>query len=185
MKYKLSLIALSLFLCSCSEPEDVVTGHARIITWPPQPVPAAPKAEIAAPVAKPQPQNPVATAPAVKPAPVSPPVVTPAPVAVPGAQYVVQHQQPAPVVAQNQPRIAPPPAPAPAVPQPQYVAPLPVSHPASVYASSSSPVAQQQPTTTTPPAVQWRTPQQRVQKRAYPTMPGQNRGLRNKNYTYY
>lgn len=180
MKYKILSLSFALVLCSCTEPGDVVTGHARIVSWPPQAVAPAPQPVVVTPA--PAPQTPPASKPVPEPTVRKAPT---APVAVPGAQYVVQHHEPAPAAAQKQPRVLPP-APAPA-PQPApYTQPQPVAQAVSIYQSTdSSPVAQNQPATTPPPGVQWHTPQLRPQKKKYPIMPGQNRGLRNRNYTHY
>lgn len=209
MKRNLYLIAAGLVLASCTEPGDVVTGYARVITRN-QPVMATPVAKPApapAPVAVTQPapeqyqvvtepapqpisqperavvsQNqPIVAAPAAAPAPAPEVVVKPAPVPAPAVTV-----QPAPVasratvITKSTPAPAAAPAPAPAVVQPS---PYAVNRP-----NYTSTVSQQQPAVSAPPArPNWRTPQQvNPQKKAYPTMPGQNRGLRSKKInTYY
>ena len=82
-----------------------------------------------------------------------------------------------------------------AAPAPQYVTPQPVvqqpvvqQRPVYTSTHNTNPVSQQQPAVTAPAAPNWNTPQRvNPQKRAYPIMPGQNRGLRNRKATnmYY
>ena len=98
MKRNLYLLSIGLVLCSCSEPTDVVTGHARVITK------SAP-----APVAAP-----VAAAVVAEPAP-APEIVTPAPAPEPVEVTAPEPVEEAPVLSQNQPvTTEPAPAPAPA-----------------------------------------------------------------------
>ncbi|MBR2145371.1 MAG: hypothetical protein IJ956_07505, partial [Akkermansia sp.] len=67
MKRNLYLIAAGLVLCSCTEPGDVVTGYARIITK----------------------NQPVVSVPVAKPSPVSAPVAAPAPAPTPMGNALV------------------------------------------------------------------------------------------------
>ena len=133
MKRNLYLLSIGLVLCSCSEPTDVVTGHARIIMKNTPVVAPAPVAEVAAPV--------VVTAPEL-----------------PKADYVVE--KPTPVVSQNQP-VTKEPAPAPTIIE-EKPAPAPVAQNQPVTTEPApaptiieekpapAPVAQNQPVTTEP-----------------------------------
>lgn len=131
MKQNLYLASLGLLLCSCSEPGDVVTGHARIITKSSPVVAAAPALPQPAPLAEeavPEPQTiisqnqpevveplpPISSEikeekPTIitKPAPAPQPVVaepTPAP------EPVATAPEPEPtVLSQNQPKVSEPP----------------------------------------------------------------------------
>ena len=202
MKRNLYLLTAGLVLCSCTEPGDVVTGYARIVTKSspvappvvqpaPAPVQAAPVATVRPAPSAPVKEQFVIEAPVIQPEPIAQPapapvatqptiITKPAPAAVAAAPAPVVYP---PVVSQQQPVVTTPaPAPAPAATQKPVAQ---VTHP--VY---SAPVSQQQPVLSTPPArVDWNSPRQVApKKRDYPIMPGQNRGLRNRkpsNIYYY
>ena len=155
MKRNLYLLSIGLVLCSCSEPTDVVTGHARIIMKNTPVVAPAPVAEVAAPVVVTAPELPKADYVVEKPTPVvsqNQPVTTePAP-----APTIIE-EKPAPApVAQNQPvTTEPSPAPAPVEVDKPVIQRKPVTEtvaaPAPVEKKPvATPVAQNQPATTEP-----------------------------------
>lgn len=177
MKRNLYLLSLGLVMCSCTEPGDIVTGHARIVLKNQPAVVEAP-APIQEPVATPAPE-PVAT-----PAPVAeeqpaleqkaPSSAEPAPA--PAVEkkgttslFGQQQKEGSTPVSTAEAAPAPAPKPAPAAAQPRVIKPS---------------VSQMQPKTTTPRGVHYSTPQvTQPAKRTYPIMPGQNRGLKNR-YSY-
>ena len=206
MKRNLYLLSVGLVFCSCSEPEDVVTGHARVIMK-------------SAPV-----QN-------VEPVPVSLPAPPEKTVSVTPAPEPIRETPSKPVIAQNQP-VTTEPAAAPAAPAPeekpveiqskpspeppapaaeektatpffsqqqknaevietkpaptpvQVTTPAPVPAPkplAVIPARKVKPAVSQRQPATTSPGSYYRTPQTiSPARRSYPIMPGQNRGLKNR-----
>ncbi len=138
MKLSPCLLSLGLILCSCVEPGDVVTGHARVLmkNVPSVEIPA-PAPEIVVPEESPAPQpivtqkQPVVSEPAPAPAPVvaeeeKPVVIATAPA--PVAEKPAEEPAPQSIVAQKQPVVAAPapaPAPKPVVEQKQPVVTAP------------------------------------------------------------
>lgn len=125
MKKNLYLLSLGILACSCSEPMDVVTGHARVIypTAPATPViNVQPQAER---VQSPAPKPPVSLAPETKPEP-----------ATPKKAFISQNQ---PVLTAPEPIVEIPAKPVPAL-DPEVTSP----NPKKVF------ISQSQPVTTTP-----------------------------------
>lgn len=217
MKKNLYLLSIGMLVCSCSEPGDVVTGHARVLfknapapvvsspgpgarlTIAPKPVAPAPEVVAPKPVAEkpapaPEPARVVAQKQPVTTEPTPAPELKPAPAPAPEAEKKTEAPS-LPALRQNQPattpaRIAPS---QPEVPTPAEITPAPVqvSTPAVAEAKPapapevSKPrvarprISQKQPRTTSPSRANNYTPQAtQPAKRRYPTMPGQNRGLR-------
>lgn len=206
MKRNLYLLTLGLVLCSCSEPGDVVTGHARIVLKT-DPAPVATVAEVPTPeVVTPAPE--VVTPAPVDPAPAPEPVIDepetsavaqnqpvttePEPASTP-QPFFSQKQSEATVITSTQPTapVVETPAPEPKVtvhaPQPKPVVTAPAPKPQVIQAPAPKPapakpvVTQQQPRATVPAGTSYYAPQTvQPKKRTYPIMPGQNRGLRNR-----
>ena len=125
MKKNLYLLSLGILACSCSEPMDVVTGHARVIypTAPATPViNVQPQAERVQP---PAPKPPVSLVPETKPEP-----------ATPKKAFISQNQ---PVLTAPEPIVEIPAKPVPAL-DPEVTSP----NPKKVF------ISQSQPVTTTP-----------------------------------
>lgn len=130
MKRNLYLLSIGLVMCSCTEPGDVVTGHARILLKNQPTVVAVPAPEAVAPPAP-------APEPEATPAPAPKTVATPAPEPVEEKPVLAQNQPvtteptPAPaeestVIAQKQPASAEP-APAPKAEPTVETMPAPVT----------------------------------------------------------
>lgn len=165
-----------------TEPEPVIINEP-VVAEPAVQTEPTPAAVVEAEEKKPQ----VEEKPAAVVAPVTAAAATPA---VAAQQQPVTTTPPAArATVVTRPAPAPAPVAAPVVaPKPQAPRVTPTQQAAAPRVQYNA-VTQNQPVTTIPQQVNWRTPQKALPKKDYPTMPGQNRGLRNRkpknNRNYY